>query len=331
MQLNFCTLFDSNYLSRGIVLYESLVSVCPEARLYVLAFDDVCADFLDSRDYSNMTVISLGAFEDSEMLRIKSDRTRTEYCWTCASHFTRYCILTFDLAQCTYIDADMVFYNHPSIIFDESPQASVYITPHRYTPAYDMSKLSGIYCVQFVSFKGDQRGMRVLNWWCEACAEWCYNRFEDGKFGDQKYLDDWPERFEGVHVVKHPGAGIAVWNLQQYTCFQQAGELTCETKASKESFAPIFFHFHYLKFYKDQTVELGRKVIGEDFLRLFYRPYINRLLQTKESYKSVIPIVDINGTQATPRGLKHMLISLWRKTRGVHHIYPVKKFIETYG
>ncbi len=47
-------------------------------------------------------------------------------------------------------------------------------------------------------------GELVRSWWEERCLEWCYARFEDGKFGDQKYLDDWTSRFnKQVHVLKN--------------------------------------------------------------------------------------------------------------------------------
>ena len=62
----------------------------------------------------------------------------------------------------------------------------------------------------------DERGIAALRWWHDRCVEWCYQRFEDGKFGDQKYLDDWPDRFAGVHVVDHPGVGLAPWNVSRH-------------------------------------------------------------------------------------------------------------------
>jgi hypothetical protein len=154
--------------------------------------------------------VSLASFESSELLRVKPGRTKGEYCWTCTSHAIRYVLDTFSLPEVTYLDADLFFYAPPSILLDELDRsgASVLITPHRYTRRYDISRRSGIYCVQFTTFRADERGLRALDWWCERCLEWCHARVENGKFGDQKYLDDWPTRFPGVHVLEHLG-GVA--------------------------------------------------------------------------------------------------------------------------
>ena len=37
--LNFCTLFDSNYIDRALVMYQSLEAVLDDFKLYVIAFD----------------------------------------------------------------------------------------------------------------------------------------------------------------------------------------------------------------------------------------------------------------------------------------------------
>ena len=72
------------------------------------------------------------------------------------------------------------------------------------------------YNVEWVTFRRDPDGLEALNWWHDRCIEWCYQRAEDGKMGDQKYLDDWLVRFERVHVVRHPGAGLAPWNVKAH-------------------------------------------------------------------------------------------------------------------
>ena len=72
----------------------------------------------------------------------------------------------------------------------------------------------------------------VLRWWQERCVEWCFARHEEGKFGDQKYLDDWPSRFPGkVHVLAQKNKTLAPWNIAWF--HKRANGLD-----------PVFFHFH---------------------------------------------------------------------------------------
>jgi hypothetical protein len=60
-------------------------------------------------------------------------------------------------------------------------------------------------------------GESVRKWWEERCIEWCFARHEDGKFGDQKYLDDWPIRFEDfVHVLEDKELIQAPWNATRF-------------------------------------------------------------------------------------------------------------------
>lgn len=287
---NFCTLFDSYYLTRGIAMYESLKKHGVNFHLFILAFDEIVEKILKTLNFEDVTIISLQDFEDDELKKAKKDRTRGEYCWTCTPSLIKYCIEKNNLYACTYLDADIYFYNNPKEIFEEMEARSIMLSPHRYTPVYDRSDSSGIYCVQFVTFKNDNIGKKALNWWRNACIQWCYAREEEGKFGDQKYLDDWTERFEGVHVMKHKGGGVAPWNVQQYRFIKRVGDnIFLYDKNSSEEFPLIFYHFHNLYFLGNEKFYLGSYIIPAWAKKELYAPYILHLEKINEQIQTLEP------------------------------------------
>lgn len=246
----FCTLFDSNYLIRGLAMYLSLKEHCPNCHLYIFAFDNLTFGILRKLNLESTTIISLKELEDSELLKIKPTRTTAEYCWTCTSSSVLYTIEKFNLPMCTYLDADLLFFNNPQILINELGNNSISLSLHRFDPAHDKSAISGKYCVQFMTFKNDGNGIKALRWWRNACLDWCYARLEDNKFGDQKYLDDWTERFQGVHVLNNLGAGIAPWNISRYNFSVNKGKIFTTEKETLKKIDMIFFHFHHAIIYK---------------------------------------------------------------------------------
>ena len=157
---------------------------------------------------------------------------------------------------------------------------SVLITEHRYTPSYNLSNESGVYCVQFMFFRNDEKGKLVLKWWRDRCIEWCYARHEDGKFGDQKYLDDWLTRFEAVHSLRHFGGGVAPWNIEKYDFIIENQVLKGIELASGDKFDVIFYHFHSLRLFKYNISLITSESYGitPNNFRLIYQPYIKKLL-----------------------------------------------------
>lgn len=329
-QLNFCTLFNSNYLSRGLVMYESLKENCPDFHLFIFSFDDTSDQFLRKLVLEKVTVISLKEFEDAELLRVKPTRNTAEYCWTCTSSTILYCIEKYDLPHCTYLDADLYFYSDPSVLIKEMGDNSVLITEHRYSPQYEKSVKSGKYCVQFITFRNDSSGLKVLRWWRERCLEWCYARHENGKFGDQKYLDDWTTRFEKVWVLQNLGGGIAAWNVQQYKFnFENQHIIGMEKKSGKE-FPVVFYHFHYVRFYFDNLVELGRRTLDNQVLSLIYKPYIEKLNKKANEIRCINPDINANGFTLLPKGFKPSIVNILRKTKSVYHIYSIPEFLKDF-
>ncbi|MGV3706982.1 MAG: glycosyl transferase [Arcticibacter sp.] len=287
--INFCTLFNSAYLSRGLAMYQSLLRHCDDFHLYIFAFDEGCLQTLRDLKLEHASIISLEEFEDDALLAVKPERTAGEYCWTCTSSTIWYCIHEYGLESCTYIDADLLFFSNPKVLIDEMGTSSVLITEHRYTPRYDQSDLSGIYCVQFITFKRDEWGLAALSWWRNACLEWCFKRFEDGKFGDQKYLDDWTTRFEGVHELNHPGGGVAPWNVQQYSFLKRDKRVMLREIASDNIADVIFYHFHAFKYAQGNVFHLTEDQydIADDAVQFLYKPYAQAILEAENLITSV--------------------------------------------
>jgi len=309
---NFCTLFDSNYLTRALVMYRSLEETGEDFKLYAVCFDDLSYQILQQLSLPRLEAIPLAAFETPQLLNVKGGRSAGEYCWTCTSHVIRHVLDAYHLPEVTYLDADLCFYSSPSQLLAEFAEsgASVLITEHRYTPRYDQSATSGIYCVQFMTFKADERGMKVLQWWQDRCLEWCFARFEDGKFGDQKYLDDWTERFEGVHVLRHIGGGVAPWNVQQYVLEQQG-----EKRLLVNGRPLVFYHFHAYKHYVDGMHDLGIYELAPPIIDLLYRRYAKQLRDAREEISAVVPGFD-RGQSVRSRSLRSILGKMRRKLRG---------------
>lgn len=292
MTQRFCTLFDERYLARGLTLYRSLRSACPDFHLYVFAFDEATRVCLTAMALPQMTVVALADFEDAALLRVKPSRSAGEYCWTATPSALLYCLRAFDLDHCTYVDADLYFYADPVCLLEEMGDASILITPHRFTPAYDLSDAFGVYCVQFLTARHDPRGLAVLTWWRDACLAWCFNRCEDGRFGDQKYLDDWTDRFPGVHVLDHPGGGVAPWNLQQLSLTLTDAGLQV-TAAARGTRAPlVFFHFHGLRVHGRDTVELTHREyrIPSVWRHRLYAPYVRQLMAAASEVSALSPV-----------------------------------------
>lgn len=284
-----------------------LKKACPSFHLYVVAFNDDCYTYLRNSGIKNITPIALKEFEDEKLLEVKPTRSAAEYCWTCTPSVVLYCLRKYHLPSCTYVDADMIFYRDPGILLDEMAGDSILISEHRYSKEYDQSATHGKYCVQFMCFKDDPVGIEALLWWRERCLEWCYSYQEDGKFGDQKYLDDWTTRFKGVHVLQNPGAGIAPWNLQQFEFDVEDGQIVVTEKTTRNKYPLVFFHFHGLKFYTDNTVSLSGSLyeMKEDVKKIVYLRYVKQLMEIEGRLKS-------EGTSFNPTGARGPSPSKWK-------------------
>jgi len=287
----FCTYFDSNYLIRGLALYRSLVRHAMQFRLWVLCFDDLAYEALQKLALPEVDAISLKDFEegDEELLYAKGNRSRIEYYFTCTPSLPLYILRNHpEVDVITYLDADLFFFSDPSPIYKELGDNSILIIGHRFPPDGKHRERYGVYNVGLLSFRRDNAGLQCLNWWRERCLEWCYDRVEDGRFADQKYLDDWPTRFRGVVVLQHKGAGLAPWNVENYSLYLEDGQALVDSQPL------VFFHFHGLKQIKRWLYDPGLASYGvhTDSLlkRHIYGPYIQELQEVGRWISVFLPV-----------------------------------------
>jgi hypothetical protein len=286
----FCTLFDSHYLDKGLVMYDSLSDVSDDFKLYVIAFDDKCYEVLIQLNKLNLIPIRMSDFESKELLSVKNDRTRGEYCWTCSSHAIAYVLDNYE-DSCTYIDADMYFYEKPDQLYEEmiKSDCQVQIIEQRFDNrvlSRQMMKRSGKYCVEFNTFTNDVNSRKILRWWQDRVLE-CCTVSADGKiFGDQKYLDDWTERFKGVHVVENLGAGVAPWNITNYELISKEDDKTeLLYSLTGDRVSLIFYHFHNMTFMDANRVNIEvfnrASSTSKELVWYIYYPYIKKIIEKR--------------------------------------------------
>ena len=294
MHLNFVTLFDSNYINKGIVLAESLAEFANDYTLYIFAFDDFAYDVLREINIPNVELLREDVLLDEKLRNIKQERSRAEYCWTCTSVSISYVMNTLKKDNCTYLDTDMMFWSDPRPLIDELVEAgdSVLIVPHFFSPGFKTSlikRLYGNYCVEFNTFIGD-KGREVLEWWTQNCLEDCYVNSPRGFYGDQKYLDYFSSNFEGVHVLQNRGGGVGPWNIGQYK-LNARSENVVFFDFKGQIYKLIFCHYQGMRNIND-SVYLGQKIWSKNkedtkLVEIVYGRYIDELELVEKKYPQI--------------------------------------------
>lgn len=290
----FCTLFDSNYLDKGLAMFRSLVRTAKTFHIYVLAMDLKCEEILLDYAYENMTVISLREFVPAMGLtEIQQMRPRGEFCWTCSCHLIDYVLTRLGEPICTYVDSDLLFYQDPQCLIDEMGEKTVQIVEHRFDNSiHDRKYLesSGRYCVQFNTFKNTPDALELLRWWEKQCVDSCSANADGKVFGDQKYLDGW-ELKENVSILQNLGGGVAPWNIGQYRLVGgSGGDISMVRKKDGKRFSLVFYHFHQITYLSQNRVNIAaysfRFHTDNQLVNAIYLPYLRELDAIKNELKS---------------------------------------------
>jgi hypothetical protein len=291
----FGTLFYSNYLTRALALYRSLEEhFRTDFTLVMLCMDEAALRIVEQLRLPHVEAMTVAELERHypELSAVKPERSIAEYSWTCTPFLLRHLLdRTGAGNSVVYLDADLMFFSDPQPIFDEWAGQDIVIHAHRYAPNQrHHENNSGIFNVGWVGVRNTPQGRQCMERWASQCIDECVNDTPNGLCGDQKYLDEWPALYDRLVVMRHKGAGLGPWNIEQY-------EMTAAGSVPQVDGMPvIFYHYSVLRILHSNL--FGHLAIipalGYHFtpiqLRLIYRAYATRL---RAAYKEL---------RATPAG-----------------------------
>ena len=308
-------------------MHESLEECSSSYHLFIFAFDDLSWSILSHLKLKNVTVVPLSEFENEELKEVKKNRSKAEYCWTSTPSVLWHLIKIKGLPECTYVDADLIFWSDPRLLTDEmiSWGGNVLITEHRFSKLARLhgEKKAGRFCVQFMTFMNEESSLKVLERWKNQCIEWCYARYEDGKFGDQKYLDEWPDIYDNVHILQNHGGGVAPWNVTNYSFSRDGNIITGRPKGSGSDFMVVFYHYQYVKIVADDRFDIGWYIIPEDVKRHFYTVYAVNIAKKEQFLRDLFPEYSTGYFNYKGKGIKERVKSLLKEQLG-YNVLKIK-------
>lgn len=173
------------------------------------------------------------------------DRVR----WALKPIFLRYLLESRGMAVALYLDNDLHFVADYHFLFEEAARHAMLLTPHFFAsrPALSPKNFASMFTVAYFNagFVGATRkGFEALDWWWQCCLYKCEISAEEGLFGDQRYLDYLPLRFDNIGIVRHPGCNMGPWSQAEFPRLMNHGDATLISG----KWPVIFIHFSLLTY-----------------------------------------------------------------------------------
>ncbi|WP_353893802.1 glycosyltransferase [Proteinivorax hydrogeniformans] len=289
MKHYYCTTLSKDYLYKGLLLYKSLEKVDDNFHFYFVCLHEETKELLSKMHLKNATIIPISDIEaeDSQLLQVKESRNDKEYIWTSKASAMLYILRNFKgTDHIVWLDGDTYFFSDPAPIYKEWGNYSIMLTKERWRKRDKIRENQiGIYNTGFMGFRRDRHGLKALNWFRNKLIMWCYdkNKFKIGPWSDQVYVNDWPDRFQNVGVIKNIGVNLNPYIVQGCKISKDKDHLYVnDTKL-------IFYHYYGFKYYDGNEFDLCGYApnLKDNVLKLIYLPYINAVNDITKFIKSV--------------------------------------------
>jgi hypothetical protein len=287
----YCSTFSKDYAYKGLLLYNSIEQHDKDFNFFMICLHEEAKNLFEKMNLANAIIISLEEVEkeDKELLSVKSSRNDKEYIWTSKASVCLYLLNHFqEIDHIVWLDGDTFFLSNPDPIFTEWGDYSVTLTGEKWLEEHSMlGETNGIYNTGFMGFKRDEYSMECLHWFRENLIEWCFDRWEKGRWSDQVYANDWPDRFQNVGVIENVGVNLTPYIINYRLLESPVIKTDQDILINNEKI--IFFHFYGFKYYDGNVFDICNYVMNcrDDVTKHIYIPYINASIAMMDKIKDV--------------------------------------------
>lgn len=326
----YCTIFDKNYLYQGVALYNSLKRHAGDFKLYTLCMDPISYSMMQKMESDDLIPINVDKLITPEVSAVRERTSHGQFCWVCQPLLCQFILETYDDEMITYLEADSLFFSDPEVLFTELGDKSVSLVSHNFPPNYDYSAKAGRFCVQFNAFRRNDVAQEILEYWKLHCFK--YVKEKPYIVPGQTCLNDWPERFSGVKIIEHHGAGVAPWNIQQFK-FEER-----DSVPYVDGVPIVFYHYHQYGMLENGSHQLGDFPLSRHIIDTIYKTYVREIAEAERMVRSLDPTFSYRRTYKNSKTFIEAIKSLnmkdvyeyikilRKKVRGRYNVLPDKYF-----
>jgi len=274
---NFAVVISKYYASRCISLVESIITY--DVKIYILCFDKQTSKLLDKFKNSNKVEIinydKISNF-DKTLKKIILKRKLIDKIVTSRPVFLQYLYKKYIIKNIFLLDSDIFFFSNPKKLNKHVKGYSVAYCKHNFTKNnLELSNKYGKYNGGFVYARFNKNGLIFLKKWSLLCKKWCEFDSKDGKFSDQKYLENLSLEIKDIKILNNPEINLAPWSLEGKKIQLKNKQIYVNNKRL------IFFHFHGLRQITKNFYVLGLEnykfVISNKIKNILFKKYVTNL------------------------------------------------------
>ncbi len=286
-EITLCTLFDENYLLSGVTMISSVEKYASvSVNWTILALTDEAERILNKIREPNWQILNLKTLRDPEFFALRETRPWKEFCFTAGACLLKQVEVRSQPGSIiAYIDSDCFFYDDIVQCLKPLTQgASILIHEHKFSPdRIQWLAKSGRFNVGVVAGVTATEFSKCLTRWRSQVIDNCEVNPDLGKCGDQSYLNEWPDLYPSLEIMKGKGMGLGPWNLTNYS----TSKINRQIKVDNDCL--YFYHFHGLTIYGEKIPflvaipEPSYKLNYSD-VTLIYKPYIQGINKVSRKY-----------------------------------------------